>query len=71
MESSVIPESYEQWRHCILVECGLDLTPDFISQRIASLQDPSGYYTQQFIRCYGAEYLTQVIGWFKRAQQAA
>lgn len=28
-----IPRNYEQWRHCITVECGIALTPTFLSER--------------------------------------
>ncbi len=68
MTTSIIPGNYEQWRHCIIVECGLELTPDFIAARIAALQDESEHYTQQFIRLYGREYQQVVVGWFKQAQ---
>ncbi|WP_238704527.1 hypothetical protein [Pseudomonas nabeulensis] len=34
----VFPQTYEQWRHCITVECGIALTPAFIAQRLASSQ---------------------------------
>ncbi len=69
MASSIIPQNYEEWRHCIIVECGLELTPNFIQTRIASLQNESEHYTQQFIRLYGRQYLEIVIGWFLQAQR--
>ena len=68
METSFIPENYQQWRHCILVECGLELTEEYIVQRIIALQDESQYYTQQFTKLYGPEYLQKVITWFQQAQ---
>jgi hypothetical protein len=70
MSTSIIPQNYEEWRHCIIVECGLELTPKFIAARIASLQDEKEHYTKQFIRLYGPEYLQTVIGWFKQAQKS-
>lgn len=69
MISSIIPKNYEEWRHCIIVECGLELTPNFIENRIASLQNDKEHYTQQFIRLYGRQYLETVIGWFLQAQK--
>ena len=68
MENSIIPQSYEAWHHCIVVECGLELTPNFIEERIAALQDNSNYYTQQFVRLYGKKHLQKVLGWFVQAQ---
>ena len=69
MATSIIPQNYEEWRHCIIVDCGLELTPSFIEARIASLRDESEHYTKQFIRLYGQEYLETVIGWFTQAQR--
>ena len=31
----MIPHTYDQWRHCITVECGLALTPVSIAERLA------------------------------------
>ena len=70
LASSIIPQRYEQWRHCITVECGLTLSPVFIEERIASLQNGSDHYTKQFVRIYGQEYLQRVLGWFLQARSA-
>ncbi|MFQ3243955.1 MAG: hypothetical protein ACI9SP_000580 [Arenicella sp.] len=70
MKSSIIPENYEQWRHCIVVECGLELTSSFIEQRIAALRNNSEHYTKQFVRKYGVQYHQRVLGWFEQAQNA-
>ena len=70
MENPVIPQNYEQWRHCIIVECGLELTPSYIEKRIASLQDNNDYYTQQFVQLYGKQYLEQVLRWFIQARDS-
>ncbi len=68
MATSVIPQNYDEWRHCIIVECGLELTPSFIETRIASLQNESEHYTKQFINLYGRQYHQTVLGWFMQAQ---
>ncbi len=68
MTTSVIPQNYEQWCHCIIVECGLELTPNFIEKRIASMQNESELYTKQFIRLYGRQYHQTVLGWLMQAQ---
>jgi len=69
MESSIIPQTYEEWRHCIIVECGLELTPSFIEQRISALQNKGDYYTQQFVGKYGSQHHQRVLGWFAQAQK--
>ncbi len=68
MNASIIPENYEQWQHCIVVECGLALTARFIKERITALEDPKQHYTQQFVRRYGETHHSRVLNWFKRAQ---
>jgi len=67
MKTSIIPQNYEEWRHCIIVECGLELSPSFIEQRIAALQNNGEHYTQQFVRKYGAQHHQRVLGWFMQA----
>lgn len=68
MENAIIPQTFDEWKHCITVDCGLELTPDFISGRIAALQNPKDYSTQKFIQLYGEQHLQNVLGWFAQAQ---
>jgi len=65
-----IPQSYEQWQHCITVECGLALTPDFIKERLAVWRDDRADETQRFRRLYGDAHWRAVTGWFEQAQRA-
>jgi len=71
MMNTIIPRTYEAWRHCIEVECGLRLTPDYIRQRIAALENPQDFHTQQFVRCWGEAHRVQVLDWFRQAALAA
>ena len=68
MQASIIPENFDEWRHCIVVECGLKLTSSFIEQRISALKNNSEHYTQQFIRKYGAQHHQRVLNWFIQAR---
>jgi len=68
MKESIIPKTYEEWRHCIVVECGIELTPDYISGRISALKNDKDYYTQQFVKLYGQLYLQQVLDWFMQSK---
>ena len=70
MKTSIIPNNFEEWRHCITVECGLDLTPGFVENRIASLQNTNEHYTQQFLKLYGEQHYQNVLGWFQQAQRS-
>ena len=68
MEKSIIPQNYDEWHHCIVVDCGLQLTETYIAERISSLQNPEDYYTQQFVKLYGQQHLENVLSWFVQAQ---
>lgn len=70
MENAIIPHDYETWHHCITVDCGLELTPDYIQERISSLQNKKDFRTQQFVRLYGRQHRLNVLAWFQRAQAA-
>ena len=69
MSSSPIPETYEQWRHCITVDCDIKLTPTFITQRLSIWRNPKAEETERFSSLYGEAYLREVIGWFERAER--
>ncbi|TLX56854.1 hypothetical protein DN824_13430 [Stutzerimonas nosocomialis] len=66
-----IPDSYAVWRHCITVECGIPLTADYISRRLAILANPNEYETQRFAEVYGAAHLQAVLAWFQLAAAEA
>lgn len=67
MYTGPIPDSYAAWKHCITVECGIPLTPDFIKQRLSVWQNPKLEETQRFRRSYGDAHWQQVVGWFQQA----
>ncbi|MEM8925335.1 MAG: hypothetical protein AAGD35_17670 [Actinomycetota bacterium] len=62
------PQTFDEWRRCITVDCGIDLTPAFITMRLTALQDRSDAHTAQFAETYGDDYLQQVIEWFELAR---
>ncbi|MEO1017907.1 MAG: hypothetical protein AAFY56_09460 [Pseudomonadota bacterium] len=65
----MIPDTYERWRRCITVDCGLELTSAFINTRLAELRDASAHRTRRFVEYYGEDHRTRVITWFEQAQQ--
>jgi hypothetical protein len=67
----VIPETYDQWRRCIEVDCGIPLTPAFIDQRLNELATPSDFRTHQFLSLYGEAHRDRVIRWFRQAGAGA
>lgn len=64
----VVPRTYEEWKHCITVLCGIPLTLPFIETCIATLADPLDHGTQRFVAVWGANHLQHVRGWFERAR---
>ena len=69
MKTPIIPETYDQWHQCIVVECGLELTTSFIEQRISALKDNKVHYTKQFIDKYGPQHHQRVLSWFVQARE--
>ena len=62
-------DTYEEWKHCITVLCGIPLTLDYIEKRIAELNDLNNYHTKKFISLWGEPHLQKIIGWFEQAKQ--
>lgn len=67
MKTPVIPQTYEQWRLCITVQCGMALTRSFAEERLAVWSNPAVDETRRFGQLYGASHLERVAGWFRRA----
>ncbi len=64
-------QSYSEWHAAITGPCGLTLSKEYCTGRIAALQDPAVSSTRAFIDQYGDAYCQQVIGWFQQALQQA
>jgi hypothetical protein len=62
-----IPQTFEEWEHCITVQCGIPLTPSFVAIRIAELEDESNFKTRKFIETWGREHHARTVAWFRRA----
>lgn len=61
------PRTYDEWRHCIEVQCGIELTPGFVEQRLSALRDDRIHHTQRFREMWGEDHLRRVIAWFEQA----
>lgn len=66
--SALVPETYTEWRHCIEVECRLELTPRFIAERLEALQNPKDHHTERFVKLWGRAHHARVLEWFRQAQ---
>ncbi|MEM9128497.1 MAG: hypothetical protein AAGA97_02110, partial [Pseudomonadota bacterium] len=66
---SIVPTTYEEWKHCITVKCDILLTANFVQERIAALADSSDFRTQKFVEFWGADHHTRTLAWFKQAAE--
>lgn len=60
-------QSYSEWHQAITERCRINLTPDYVSQRLSALRNADDPATQEFVAKYGTAYLQQVIDWFEQA----
>lgn len=65
----MIPTTYEEWEHCITVECGIPLTAEYVAERIEALQNMGDYHTQRFISRWGQEHHARTLAWFREAEE--
>jgi len=66
-DTEVIPSSYEAWRDCITIRCGIPLTESYIQSRLKELNRTDHPKTREFLRLYGSDHLQRTISWFRRA----
>lgn len=69
MIQPIVPQSYEDWKHCITALCRIPLTSEYIESRIAALADRSDPGTERFARTWGEDHLARVQSWFFQAQK--
>ncbi len=63
----MIPQSYDEWRHCITQECRIALSAEYITARLLVWHDDTCEETRRFRRLYGDAHWLAVRGWFERA----
>lgn len=61
----MIPQTFEQWKNCIVNDCKINLTKDFAQQRLAVYKDKKNNETQKFVSLYGEQHLQNIIYWFE------
>ena len=64
---SVVPRTYDDWKHCITVSCGIPLTPHFVQERITALADAENHHTRKFIERWGEAHRDRTLAWFRQA----
>ncbi|WP_299322339.1 hypothetical protein [Parasphingopyxis sp.] len=69
MNQSPVLNTYDDWKHCITVSCGIPLTMEYVEARMAALADKSAYGTMRFVEVWGERHLEQVKEWFAQAHR--
>jgi hypothetical protein len=59
----MLPTTFQQWHHCMVHECKIELTQAFARQRLAVYEDRQHPETLQFIALYGEQHLQNIINW--------
>jgi len=62
----IIPQTFNDWKNCIVNECKINLTREFATQRLAVYQDNKNVETQKFISLYGQQHLLNIIQWLQQ-----
>ncbi len=65
-----VPDTYAAWRRCIEVDCGLALTPAFITARLQALADDRDPHTSRFVAQRGDAHRRRVLGWLQETRAA-
>jgi len=62
----MIPQTFEEWKDCIVHDCKIQLTKEFAQQRLTVYTNRKNSETRKFISLYGEEHLTRIIQWFQQ-----
>ena len=65
----MIPLTFEEWKHCIVNDCNINLTKAFAEKRLTVYENSSHPETKKFMELYGADHLNNVIRWYKKVLQ--
>ena len=62
----MIPQTFDQWKNCIVNDCKTNLTKDFAQERLAVYQNKQNQETKKFISLYGEQHYSNVINWLRK-----
>ncbi|KJF94767.1 hypothetical protein UB33_07290 [Photobacterium angustum] len=68
MNTAIIPQTYQEWHHCITVICQQPLTLSYVEERIAALNSSKDYMTKKFVQLYGESQRQKTLQWFEQAK---
>lgn len=62
-----LPRTYDEWKYCITVKCGIALTQDYINERLRALSTMNDHATAKFVEMWGSEQHQKTVSWFEQA----
>lgn len=62
----MIPQTFDEWKNCVVNDCKIELTKDFAQQRLAVYLDKDNPETKKFIALYGEAHLQNIIHWLQQ-----
>ena len=62
----MISYTFEEWRNCIVNDCGIKLTKEFAQKRLRVYQNAAHPETRKFVELYGKQHLDNIIHWYKQ-----
>ena len=63
----MILTNFEEWKNCIVNDCNIKLTKDFVGGRLKIYKDKRNPETKKFIQLYGEQHLNNIIYWLQKA----
>ena len=62
----MIPQTFNEWKDCIMKDCKINLTHEFAQKRLAVYQDSENAETKKFVSLYGQQHLNNIIKWYNQ-----
>jgi hypothetical protein len=62
----MIPQTFDDWKNCIINDCKINLTKEFAEKRLAVYTNKNNPETQKFIWLYGEQHFQNIINWLNK-----
>lgn len=66
----MIPKNFQEWRDCIENKCKIQLSSQFIDERIMVYSNENNPETLKFKGLYGSTHLQNVLNWLETARNS-
>lgn len=62
----MVPQTFNDWKNCISIDCGIALTKEFAQRRLFIYSDLENLETKKFVSLYGQLHLNNITQWLKQ-----